>query len=714
MSKKLVLAEKPSVGRDIARVLKCTQKGNGYLEGTNYVVTWALGHLVTLADPERYDAKYQTWNLDDLPMLPAPLKLDVIKSTGGQFNTVKHQMMRKDIDEIVIATDAGREGELVARWIIEKVGVKKKISRLWVSSVTDQAILEGFSKLKSGRLYENLYASAVARSEADWYVGMNATRALTCKHNAQLSCGRVQTPTLAMIEKREMEIQAFVSKTYYGLTATAKGIYLTWIDDKSQSTQCFDLGKIEQIQKRLIGKNIMITGIDRQTKKSHAPGLYDLTELQREANKRFGFSAKQTLNIMQKLYEEHKILTYPRTDSRFISSDIVSTLKDRVKACGIGEWGGFAGQILKSPIRTSNRFVDDGKVTDHHAIIPTEQLVQTQRLSSDERSVYDLVVKRFLAVLLPAHTYEQTRITAHIEGETFKAKGVHILEMGWKAIYNNVFDEEDSDAYKDQSLPEVKQNEVLALSGLKMTTGKTQPPPYHTEGTLLTAMEKPSKSMSCGIGTVATRADIIDKLLNTFLMEKKGPYLHITSKGKQLLELVPRDLREPELTAEWERKLELISKGTLKKETFISEIKEYAKASVLEIKNSQAKFKHDNLSREKCPDCGKLMLEVSGKKGKMLICQDRECGHRKSVSVITNARCPVCHKKLELRGEGDGKTFFCKCGHREKLEAFNKRRQEAGNKVDKRDVQKYIDAQKKDVVFESPLAEALKKLNLKP
>ena len=714
MSKKLVLAEKPSVGRDIARVLKCTQKGNGYLEGPNYVVTWALGHLVTLADPERYDPKYQTWRLEDLPMLPTPLKLDVIKSTGGQYNAVKQQMLRKDIDEIIIATDAGREGELVARWILEKVGVKKKIMRLWVSSVTDKAILEGFSKLKSGSAYENLYASAVARSEADWYVGMNATRALTCKHNAQLSCGRVQTPTLAMIEKREKEIQAFVPQTYYGLTAMAKGIHMTWTDEKSQSTQCFDLKRMEQIQQRLSGKNIMITGIDRQHKKSQAPGLYDLTELQREANKRFGFSAKQTLNAMQKLYEEHKILTYPRTDSRFISSDIVPTLKDRVKACGIGEWGSFAGQILKKPIVTSKSFVDDSKVTDHHAIIPTEQLVQTQRLSSDERKIYDLVVKRFLAVLLPAYVYEQTRITAKIEGETFRAKGIHIIDMGWKAIYNNVFDDEETDAYKDQSLPEVKQNEVLALAGLKMTTGKTQPPPYHTEGTLLTAMEKPSKAMSCGIGTVATRADIIDKLLNTFLMEKKGQYLHMTSKGKQLLALVPKDLREPELTANWESKLEKIASGALKKEVFIHEIKDYAKASVVEIKNSESKFKHDNVSRDKCPDCGKFMLEVSGKKGKMLVCQDRECGHRKSVSVVTNARCPVCHKKLELRGEGDGKTFFCKCGHREKMDAFNKRRQEAGNKVDKRDVQKYIEEQKKDVVFESPLAEALKKLNLKP
>ena len=720
MGKALVLAEKPSVGRDIARVLGCGQKSNGAMEGSKYIVTWALGHLVTLADPEAYDKKYQKWNLEDLPMLPEPLKLEVIPNTRGQYGTVKQLMQRGDVDEIIIATDAGREGELVARWILEKANVKKPVKRLWISSVTDKAIKEGFSRLKDGKAYENLYASAFSRSAADWYVGINATRALTTKFSAQLSCGRVQTPTLAMVAQREAEIQGFKSRQYFGLTVMAKGIHLTWTDAKSGSTQSFDQGYITGIETKVKGGKIIVTDISVQQKKTYAPGLYDLTELQREANKRYGFSAKQTLNLMQKLYEEHKVLTYPRTDSRYISSDIVPTLKDRIRACGVSEYGAFAGQILRSPIVTSKSFVDDSKVSDHHAIIPTEQVVLLNQMSTDERKIYDMVVKRFLAVLMPPFEYEQTSIVAKIGDETFKAKGKRILVAGWKAVYDSHYDEEDasedpSAALRDQTLPALKKGDALSVEGTRMTKGATQPPPYHTEGTLLSAMEKPGRHLTHGIGTVATRADIIEKLLGTFLIEKKGQYLHMTSKGKQLLEIVPKDLRTPELTAEWEEKLERISSGQLSKKAFLAEIKDYARATVQEIKSSDANFKHDNLTRQKCPECGKYMLEVNGKKGKMLVCQDRECGHRKSLSIVTNARCPVCHKKLELRGEGENKTFFCKCGHREKLEAFNKRREEASTKAGKRDVEKILKELKKEQAQDagdSPFAAALKNLKL--
>lgn len=720
MGKALVLAEKPSVGRDIARVLGCGQKSNGAMEGSKYIVTWALGHLVTLADPEAYDKKYQKWNLEDLPMLPEPLKLEVIPNTRGQYGTVKQLMQRGDVDEIIIATDAGREGELVARWILEKANVKKPVKRLWISSVTDKAIKEGFSKLKDGKAYENLYASAFSRSAADWYVGINATRALTTKFSAQLSCGRVQTPTLAMVAQREAEIQGFKSRQYFGLTVMAKGIHLTWTDAKSGSTQCFDQGYITGIEAKVKGGKIIVTDIGVQHKKTYAPGLYDLTELQREANKRYGFSAKQTLNLMQKLYEEHKVLTYPRTDSRYISTDIVPTLKDRIRACGVSEYGAFAGQILRSPIVTSKSFVDDSKVSDHHAIIPTEQMVLLNQMSADERKIYDMVVKRFLAVLMPPFEYEQTSIVAKIGDETFKAKGKRILVAGWKAVYDSHYDEEDasedpSATLRDQTLPALKKGDALSVEGTRLTKGATQPPPYHTEGTLLSAMEKPGRHLTHGIGTVATRADIIEKLLGTFLIEKKGQYLHMTSKGKQLLEIVPKDLRTPELTAEWEEKLERISSGQLSKKAFLAEIKDYARATVQEIKSSDANFRHDNLTRQKCPECGKYMLEVNGKKGKMLVCQDRECGHRKSLSIVTNARCPVCHKKLELRGEGENKTFFCKCGHREKLEAFNKRREEASTKAGKRDVEKILNELKKEQAQDagdSPFAAALKNLKL--
>jgi len=711
MAKSLVLAEKPSVARDIARVLKCDKKGNGFLEGSQYIVTWALGHLVTLADPESYDVKYKSWNLEDLPMLPDRLKLTVIKQSGKQFNAVKTQLNRADVNEIIIATDAGREGELVARWIIDKAKVKKSVKRLWISSVTDKAIKDGFQNLKPGKQYENLYHAAVARSEADWYIGLNATRALTTRFNAQLNCGRVQTPTLAMIAAREDEIKHFKPQTYYGIEAQTDTVKLTWQDTNGNS-RSFNKEKIDSIVKSLGHQDAKVVSIDRKAKKSFAPALYDLTELQRDANKFFGYSAKETLNIMQKLYEQHKVLTYPRTDSRYLSSDIVSTLPERLKACGIGEYRSLTNKVLTKPIKPTKAFVDDSKVSDHHAIIPTEGYVNFSAFSDKERKIYDLAVKRFLAVLFPAHEYEQLTVQAEIAGEKFIAKGKTVLQAGWKEVYENRFDDDDaSDDVKEQLLPRIEKGDVLKTKLIAQTSGQTKPPARFTEATLLSAMENPTKYLETGdkkladtlkstggLGTVATRADIIEKLFNTFLIEKRGgKEIYITSKGRQLLDLVPEELRSPATTAEWEQKLELIAKGKLKKEVFINEMKEHTKEIVSEIKGSDKKYKHDNVSTKSCPDCGKPMLEVNGKKGKMLVCQDRECGHRKNVSRVTNARCPQCKKKLELRGEGEGQIFVCKCGYREKLSAFEARRKkEGGGKVDKRSVQKYMKQQEKE------------------
>jgi DNA topoisomerase-3 len=711
MAKRLVLAEKPSVARDIARVLKCDKKGNGYLEGKDYIVTWALGHLVTLADPESYDVKYKSWNLEDLPMLPDHLKLTVIKQSGKQFNAVKSQLTRGDVNEIIIATDAGREGELVARWIIAKAKVNKPIRRLWISSVTDKAIKDGFTNLKPGKAYENLYASAVARSEADWYIGLNASRALTTKFNAQLNCGRVQTPVVAIIAKREEEIKHFKAQTYYGIEAqTIDKLKLTWQDAQGNS-RSFDKDKIDAIVKKLGNANATVTEIERKPKKTYSPGLYDLTELQRDANKIFGFSAKDTLNIMQKLYEQHKVLTYPRTDSRFISTDIVGTLTERLKACGIGEYRLLTNKILKRPIKASKTFVDDSKVSDHHAIIPTEGYVNFSAFNDKERKIYDLVVKRFLAVLFPAFEYEQLTLRAKISDEKFVASGKTILSSGWKEVYENRFEDDDtSEDLKEQILPRIEKGNTLNVTLIAQISGQTKPPARFNEATLLSAMENPSKFMETqnknlaetlkstgGLGTVATRADIIEKLFNSFLMEKKGKDIYLTSKGKQLLDLVPEELKSPTLTAKWEQKLEAIANGKLKKEVFISEMKNYTKEIVSEIKGSDKKYKHDNISTKSCPDCGKPMLEVNGKKGKMLVCQDRECGHRKNVARVTNARCPQCKKKLELRGEGEGQIFVCKCGHREKLSAFEARRKkEGGGKVDKKSVQKYLKQQDKE------------------
>ncbi|MDV6039295.1 DNA topoisomerase III [Bacillus sp. SM-B1] len=725
MAKSLVLAEKPSVARDIANVLKCNKKGNGFLEGDKYIVTWALGHLVTLADPEMYDKKYQKWNLEDLPMLPDRLKLSVIKQSGKQFNSVKSQLNRNDVNEIIIATDAGREGELVARWIIAKSKVNKPIKRLWISSVTDKAIKDGFDNLKPGKAYENLYFAAVARSEADWYIGLNATRALTTKYNAQLNCGRVQTPTVAMIAAREDEIKNFKAQTYYGIEAqTMDKLKLTW-QDANGNSRSFNKEKIDGIVKSLDKQNATVVEIDKKQKKSFSPGLYDLTELQRDANKKFGYSAKETLNIMQKLYEQHKVLTYPRTDSRYISSDIVGTLPDRLKACGVGEYRPLAHKVLQKPIKPNKSFVDDSKVSDHHAIIPTEGYVNFSAFTDKERKIYDLVVKRFLAVLSPAFEYEQLTLRTKVGNETFIARGKTILHAGWKEVYENRFEDDDvTDDVKEQLLPRIEKGDTLTVKLIMQTSGQTKAPARFNEATLLSAMENPTKYMDTqnkqladtlkstgGLGTVATRADIIDKLFNSFLIEKRGGKdIYITAKGRQLLDLVPEELRSPATTAEWEQKLELIAKGKLKKDVFINEMKQHTKEIVAEIKASDKKYKHENISTKSCPDCGKPMLEVNGKKGKMLVCQDRECGHRKNVSRTTNARCPQCKKKLELRGEGAGQIFACKCGYREKLSTFQERRKkESGNKADKRDVQKYMKQQnKEEEPINNALAEALK------
>lgn len=716
MSKTVVLAEKPSVGRDIAKVLGCHKKGNGFLEGSKYIVTWALGHLVTLADPDMYDSKYKTWRMEDLPMLPDHLKLVVMKKTGKQFQSVKTQLNRQDVVEIVIATDAGREGELVARWIIEKARVKKPIKRLWISSVTEKAIKDGFKQLKPGKNYWNLYQSAVARSEADWYVGLNATRALTTKHNAQLSSGRVQTPTLEMVSLREQEIKNFQPKKFYQLEAkTTKGHRFLWKNDENQN-RIFSKNEAIKLEEKLSNKQATVVHVDKKLKKKHAQGLYDLTDLQRDANRIFQFSGKQTLSVMQKLYEQHKLVTYPRTDSRHLSTDIVSTLKDRVKACGVDEYAKIANTILNKELRLNKSVVDNAKVTDHHAIIPTEVPVDWTALDDKEKKIYHLIVQRFLAALSDPMEFEQTTITIDIAGEQFIANGKVTKRLGWKEIYKHN-DEED----EIQPLNVTKGSKLTLKVELK--EGETKPPERFTEGTILQAMENPTRYMGTnkkelvdtiketgGIGTVATRADIIEKLFMNSYIELKGRNIYLTQTGRQLLDLAPEELRSPLLTAEWEQKLSLIAEGKLKKDQFIKEIKSYTKEAVTEIKQSSETFKHDNMTGTKCPKCGKLMLEIKNKHGKKLVCQDRSCGGKKNIAKSTNARCPNCHKRLELRGEGEGQIFTCKCGHREKLSTFQARKEkEKKQRVSKKDVKKYLN--KQDEGFKNnALADALAKL----
>ena len=721
--KALVIAEKPSVARDIARVLHCEKKLDGGMEGKDYVVTWSLGHLVTLADPEAYNKKYMKWEMETLPMMPDKMKLIVIPQTGKQFRAVKALLFRKDIDRVVIATDAGREGELVARWILEMAGCHKPVKRLWISSVTDKAIREGFANLRDGREYENLYRAAAARAEADWLVGINATRALTCKYNAQLSCGRVQTPTLAMIAHREQEIREFVPEEYFGISLKAAGIRWSWQDKKSGSYRTFDREKAEKQKKELEGKALTVSSVEKVSKNQNAPGLYDLTELQRDASRRFGYSAKETLNIMQRLYENHKVLTYPRTDSRYIGKDVAETLKERLKACAVGPYRKLAGSLAMKPIRTNGSFVDDKKVSDHHAIIPTEQFVDLSHMTNEERKIYDLVVRRFLAVLMPPFAYDETTMKAEAGESVFTARGKIVKNQGWKEAYETeIFSEEDEENTeelpKEQQLPELKKGEKLKIEKLELTVGKTKPPARFNEATLLSAMENPVKYMESrdkayirtlgetgGLGTVATRADIIDKLFKSFLMEKKGKDIYITSKARQLLKLVPEDLKKPELTASWELKLGKIARGELKQEAFLSSIRGYTEELISEIKTADGTFRHENITGKKCPRCGKYLLAVNGKNSKLLVCQDRECGYRETLSRTTNARCPNCHKKLEMIVKGEEETFICStCGYKEKLSAFKKRREKEGAGVNKREVARYLNQQKKEA--EEPLNNA--------
>lgn len=720
MAKTLVLTEKPSVAKDIARVLGCKRSGNGCIVGDKYIVTWALGHLVTLADPEAYDDKYKNWRMEDLPMLPGRMKLVVIGQTSKQFKAVSSLLSSAEVSDIVIATDAGREGELVARWIIQKANCRKPMRRLWISSQTDKAIKEGFASLKPSSQYDNLYRSAQCRAEADWLVGLNVTRALTCKHNAQLSAGRVQTPTLAMIVRREEDILRFRPKDYFTVKADF-GEYTALYKDGKGQARFADAAAAKEVADSVRGKRGVLSEVKKVYRFKAPPAAYDLTELQRDANKKYGYSAKQTLSLMQSLYETHKLLTYPRTDSRYITKDVAATLPERLRAIAIGPYKDAASAVLRSkPIQTKY-IVNDAKVTDHHAIIPTEQYVDLNKLSREERHIYDLVVRRFIAVLSAPFEYDEVQVKITVGRYNFYTKGQSVKSAGWKALYDSSLGDDDDDSEPDlaaQRLPALSQGAAAAVKEVRVCAGKTSPPARYTEATLLTAMENPASQVedgrlrdalktAGGLGTPATRADIIEKLFNSFYIERRGREIFPTSKGRQLIGIVPPDLKSAELTAKWEQQLSLIAESKANDRKFIEEMRGYASSLVQAVKSSTAEYKHDNMTREPCPQCGKYLLEVNGKKGKMLVCQDRDCGYRKSISVITNARCPECHKKLEMRGEGDKKAFFCVCGYREKLSDFEKRKESSG--AGKRDVAKYMQQQAKQKPAGNALADQLAK-----
>ncbi len=713
MGKILVLAEKPSVGRELASVLGCRKKCNGYIEGEKYRVTWALGHLVTLASPEKYDKSYEHWNKEQLPIMPEKMKLEVIKETRPQYNIVKTLLKSDDTDSLIIATDAGREGELVARWIMEKAGFKKPVKRLWISSQTEKAVKDGFNNLKDGKEYENLYKSGQCRAVADWLVGLNISRALTCKFNASLSAGRVQTPTLYMITEREKEISSFKPREYYTLDIKSENIKLKW-RAKSGDTKIFDEDFLVSLMKKLKGSEAVVTNVKKEEKSEPSPQLYDLTELQRDANKIYKYSAKKTLSIMQSLYEKHKIVTYPRTDSKYLSDDIIPSFAERLSAISINNYSKIIKSINLDDYKPDKRFIDNAKVTDHHAIIPTEQPVNWYALTDEEKNIFDLVAKRFLCMFLPRYKYLKISIEANAVGEQFFANGRTVKENGWRGLSNIVSDEEETEIV--DVIPPLNINDRFLIKDVTRNKAFTQPPSRYTEASILYAMENAGKFINdsdmknvlkevSGIGTPATRADIIEKLVTSLNVERVNNTLVPTKKAMQLVNLVPDDLKSPELTAKWEKKLSDISSGKEKPKLFLENIKEYTQKLVTDTLNSAKTYKHDNITKEKCPECGEFLLEINSKKGKMLVCSNPACHYRKHISQNSKLRCPECHKFMTLYGTGENKIFRCTCGFRKKLSDTKT------DKVGKYDVKNYLKKQKQeDAEFSNnALAEALKK-----
>lgn len=637
--KSIVLAEKPSVARELARVLGCTRKTAHSIEGPVYIVTWALGHLVTLAEPHDYDSKLSEWRLEDLPMLPEQMKLKVLKGAAKQYFAVQEILRRKDVGDLIIATDAGREGELVARWIMKLAGWKKPFKRLWISSQTDQAIKQGFQKLKPGHDYDRLYEAASCRAEADWLIGLNITRALACKYNAQLSAGRVQTPTLAMIVNREDEIKHFKPVDYWSLTAQFEDYNGIWRDQNGNS-RLFDKSKAEALKAKIDHKAGQITSVESKEVSESAPMAYDLTELQRDANRRLGFSAQKTLSVLQALYENHKIVTYPRTDSRAITKDIVPTLPDRLKAMAVGPYAETARKILSKPLKMSPKFVDDSAVRDHHAVIPTEEPPHLSSLSHEENQLYDLIARRFLAQFMPPYTALKTTIVTTIAGENFYSSGRTVKNQGWKILNTSAGDTEkrNDEALSEQELKPVTKGLPRTVIKTKLDMLKTRPPARYTEATLLSAMESPGKFIEDselrqsfkegGLGTPATRAEIIEKLISSQYIERQGKELHPTGKGFQLIGLVPENLRSPALTAAWEKRLTAISEGSESGKAFMQAIRQNAAELVAMVKSDTAVYKADNLTKMKCPECGEPMLLINGRHGKRYLCSSRTCGHK--------------------------------------------------------------------------------------
>ena len=638
--KKLILAEKPSVARDIGRILNANEKKKNYLEGKNYVITWALGHLLGLKMPEDLNKKWEKWQLETLPMLPKFIGTKPLPKTKSQLKTIESLVKRKDINEIVIATDAGREGELVARWILQYVHANKKVTRLWISSQTDKAVKQGFKELKPAEKYDNLYESALARATADWLVGLNVTRALTVKYQDNLSAGRVQTPTLALVRRQEEKIEKFMPQKYYRI-ALRLGNQTAYMKQKNIYA-IKERDEAEKKKRHLDNFKGQIRNINSKVKREAAPLLYDLTELQREANKRYGYSAKKTLSLVQSLYEIHKVVSYPRTDSRYLSNDIKSTLMERLQA--IRKYDSRAEESIKNKAKVILKKVfNDSKVTDHHALIPTEQVPNYSKFSTDEQKIYNLIVSRFLGIFAQPYTVEELRVVVTFDKDEFIFVGKKVLDYGWK----------NKDASEEVALNLKK--DTIVSPNFTVEEKLTTPPSPLTEAGLLAQMEK------FGLGTPATRAEIIEKLVKSELMERTGHALRVTPKGKQLLNLVNKELVSPKLTAKWEKQLEDIAHGKMKSQKFIGDIKNDTKRLVSEVKNSKEDYKDFSLTKKRCPECNSFLKVRKTRDGEIYVCSNPECNYRRRKDAkVSNHRCPQCHRKMLIVEGKNGKYFRCK------------------------------------------------------
>lgn len=602
VAKQLIIAEKPSVAKDLSRVLGANQKNKNYYEGPNVIVTWALGHLLGLKMPEDLNKEWQTWQMETLPMIPKNLGIKPLPKTGHQLKAIKQLANRKDVSEAVIATDAGREGELVARWILEYVRFNKPVKRLWISSQTDKAIKDGFKKIRPAKDYDNLYYSALARAKADWLVGLNVTRALTVKYQDNLSAGRVQTPTLAMVRQQEKTIEQFKPQTYFTISLSVES-------EKAKMTQknpyaLKERQEAEQLVKELSKQKGLVTDIQEKVKTENAPLPYDLTEIQREANQRFQFSAKKTLSLVQSLYETHKIVSYPRTDSKYLTTDMKGTMKERLQA--IADFSPeVKGYLKNGAVVKQQKVFQNAKVTDHHGLIPTEQRPRYEKLSNDEQKIYQMIVQRFLGLFAEPNQTKQTKVTVAFGKETFVFHQNKVVVAGWKTT-------------AEQPLSTVQwQKGMTVAPNFTINKELTSPPKPLTEGTLLGKMEKHS------LGTPATRAEIIEKLIKSELMERTNSGLSVSAKGKQLLDLVNPSLVTPELTEKWEKSLEAIASGQQKSQLFLKDIEEDTKKLVREIKQSEKKYQDFSITQKKCPDCGSNLREKIRKMGRFTFVQTK-------------------------------------------------------------------------------------------